>query len=157
MDADIFEKHLKAEIVPANMVRYCPRCNVGMKLEDRLGVVIDVCPKCHGYWFDNNELDKLSGGKALEGMIFTARVLGKALKCPACKEDMHFMTIEGVTIDSCPKCEGVWLDDGELKKLRLALPDKPFQDGKAPYKVKEEKQKGLFHGLKHFFKKDDKK
>ena len=81
------------------MARSCPRCNVGMKMEDRLGVEIDKCQKCLGIWFDNNELDKLSGGKALEGLIFTARVLGKELKCPACATDMQYMTVEDVTID----------------------------------------------------------
>ena len=136
------------------MARSCPRCNVGMKLEDRLGVEVDKCPKCLGIWFDNNELDKLSGGKALEGMIFTARILGKELKCPACGVDMQYMTVEGVTIDHCPKCEGVWLDDGELKKLRLSAPEGQFDKDSAPYKVQEEKPKNVFDHLKKFFSKE---
>jgi Zn-finger nucleic acid-binding protein len=138
------------------MVRNCPRCNVGMKLEDRLGVEIDKCPKCKGMWFDNNELDKLSGGKALEGSIFTARVLGKELKCPACTTDMEYMTVEGVTIDHCPQCEGVWLDDGELKNLRLSMPQQ-HQFGKedAPYAIEEEKPKNVMDHFKKFFHKKE--
>jgi len=137
------------------MSRNCPRCNVGMKLETRLGVEVDKCPECKGIWFDNNELDKLSGGRALEGAIFTARVLGKELKCPACGDiDMHYMTVEGVTIDHCPTCDGVWLDDGELKKLRLAAPERQYGKEDAPYKVKEEKEKTIIDHLKGFFHKD---
>jgi len=126
-----------------------------MKLEDRLGVEIDKCPKCLGIWFDANELDKLSGGKALEGSIFTARVLGKELRCPACNVDMEFMTVENVTIDHCPKCDGVWLDDGELKKLRLAAPERQYGKDNAPYKVQEEKPKTVLDHLKGFFHRKD--
>ena len=36
------------------------------------------------------------------------------LKCPRCKNiDLDPITYRGVTIDKCPSCSGVWLDEGE--------------------------------------------
>jgi len=38
--------------------------------------------------------------------------------CPACKDTVLSMTErQGVEIDFCPKCRGVWLDRGELDKI----------------------------------------
>lgn len=38
--------------------------------------------------------------------------------CPVCSQTTLLMTErQGVEIDYCPKCRGVWLDRGELDKL----------------------------------------
>ena len=44
--------------------------------------------------------------------------------CPVCKVDLRMTDRQGVEIDYCPKCRGVWLDRGELDKLieRSAVP-----------------------------------
>jgi Zn-finger nucleic acid-binding protein len=40
------------------------------------------------------------------------------MKCPVCKEtDLVMTERQGVEIDYCPKCRGVWLDRGELDKI----------------------------------------
>jgi Zn-finger nucleic acid-binding protein len=40
------------------------------------------------------------------------------MKCPACKDVTLAVTErQGVEIDYCPECRGVWLDRGELDKL----------------------------------------
>ena len=40
------------------------------------------------------------------------------MKCPTCTETALVMTDrQGVEIDYCPQCRGVWLDRGELDKL----------------------------------------
>lgn len=40
------------------------------------------------------------------------------MKCPMCKTPELLMTDrEGIEIDYCPTCRGVWLDRGELDKL----------------------------------------
>jgi Zn-finger nucleic acid-binding protein len=42
----------------------------------------------------------------------------KARKCPLCGEtDLVLAERQGVEIDYCPKCRGVWLDRGELDKI----------------------------------------
>lgn len=40
------------------------------------------------------------------------------MKCPVCTAtDLQMTERQGVEIDYCPKCRGVWLDRGELDKL----------------------------------------
>lgn len=40
------------------------------------------------------------------------------MKCPACPDTTLVMSDrQGVEIDYCPTCRGVWLDRGELDKL----------------------------------------
>lgn len=40
------------------------------------------------------------------------------MKCPVCPATDLLMTArEGIEIDYCPKCRGVWLDRGELDHL----------------------------------------
>ena len=47
------------------------------------------------------------------------------MKCPVCENiDLTMADRQGVEIDYCSKCRGVWLDRGELDKLieRAASP-----------------------------------
>ena len=40
------------------------------------------------------------------------------MNCPVCKEtSLVISERQGVEIDYCPKCRGVWLDRGELDKI----------------------------------------
>jgi Zn-finger nucleic acid-binding protein len=40
------------------------------------------------------------------------------VKCPICTDvDLVMTDRQGIEIDYCPKCRGVWLDRGELDKL----------------------------------------
>ena len=39
------------------------------------------------------------------------------MNCPNCNETLVMSERQGVEIDYCPKCRGVWLDRGELDKI----------------------------------------
>lgn len=39
------------------------------------------------------------------------------LPCPVCRVDLVMTDRQGIEIDYCPKCRGVWLDRGELDKI----------------------------------------
>ena len=40
------------------------------------------------------------------------------MKCPICKEvNLVISERQGIEIDYCPECRGVWLDRGELDKI----------------------------------------
>lgn len=39
------------------------------------------------------------------------------MKCPSCNETLLMSDKNGVEIDYCPKCRGIWLDRGELEKI----------------------------------------
>lgn len=37
--------------------------------------------------------------------------------CPLCRTDLMMTDRQGVEVDYCPRCRGVWLDRGELDKI----------------------------------------
>ena len=37
--------------------------------------------------------------------------------CPHCSTKLNVSHRQGVEIDTCPECRGVWLDRGELDKI----------------------------------------
>ncbi len=39
------------------------------------------------------------------------------MKCPIDQTELQMNERQGVEIDYCPKCRGIWLDRGELDKL----------------------------------------
>ena len=39
------------------------------------------------------------------------------MRCPVCNVDLMIADRQGIEIDFCPKCRGVWLDRGELDKI----------------------------------------
>ncbi len=60
------------------------------------------------------------------------------MKCPHCAEATLVMSErQGIEIDYCPQCRGVWLDRGELDKLiersaSVAPPAMAAQPAQAP-------------------------
>ena len=63
-----------------------------------------------------------------------------ALVCPKCHGVMRTYERNGVTIDQCQECRGVFLDRGELDRLidaeeqRYAPPPAPSRDDDRPYR-----------------------
>ena len=45
----------------------------------------------------------------------TTSLLG--LVCPSCRVALTMSERQGIEIDYCPQCRGVWLDRGELDKI----------------------------------------
>ncbi|WP_324741017.1 zf-TFIIB domain-containing protein [Tsuneonella sp. CC-YZS046] len=41
----------------------------------------------------------------------------QGLPCPICQVDLVMSDRQGIEIDYCPQCRGVWLDRGELDKI----------------------------------------
>ncbi len=39
------------------------------------------------------------------------------MKCPNCGATLLMSEKQGVEIDYCPNCRGIWLDKGELEKI----------------------------------------
>lgn len=51
------------------------------------------------------------------------------MKCPICPDsDLAMTSREGIEIDYCPDCRGVWLDRGELDKIIDRSADAPSKD-----------------------------
>jgi len=60
------------------------------------------------------------------------------MPCPVCKVALVMSDRQGVEIDYCPQCRGVWLDRGELDKIieraaaETAPPAPPVQQAPPP-------------------------
>ncbi|MEN3746506.1 zf-TFIIB domain-containing protein [Sphingomonas sp. HF-S3] len=39
------------------------------------------------------------------------------LPCPVCRTNLVMAERQGIEIDHCPNCRGIWLDRGELDKI----------------------------------------
>ena len=110
----------------------CPKCNDIMEGKNIENVEIDVCSKCSGVWFDQDELRKAKDQTEpdLNWMDFEIwkhedrfKFAQKPIKCPKCQIDMVLINYEDteVEIDYCPKCQGTWLDEGEFNNIIDAL------------------------------------
>jgi Zn-finger nucleic acid-binding protein len=65
------------------------------------------------------------------------------LTCPVCQGAMREMNREGILIDVCTQCRGVWLDRGELEKLAAFMPApmearRPVRGAPEPYRDRED-------------------
>ncbi|MCJ8159377.1 zf-TFIIB domain-containing protein [Sphingomonas sp. LaA6.9] len=57
-----------------------------------------------------------------------------AMLCPVCKVGLAMSDRQGIEIDYCPQCRGIWLDRGELDKIieRSAAPAAAPQQAAPP-------------------------
>jgi Zn-finger nucleic acid-binding protein len=64
------------------------------------------------------------------------------MKCPVCKDVTLLMSEKnGIEIDYCPECRGIWLDRGELEKLIERAKDEKYHGGGDSYDRKRYPQK----------------
>lgn len=57
--------------------------------------------------------------------------------CPNCDLELKMSERQGVEIDYCPRCRGIWLDRGELDKII----DRSTSNSKPSSKYEERKYK----------------
>ena len=54
------------------------------------------------------------------------------MKCPTCDVALLMTDRQGIEIDYCPQCRGVWLDRGELDKIIERNVESPGAPASAP-------------------------
>jgi Zn-finger protein len=79
----------------------CQSCGEKTTSEDKDGK--PLCDDCH--------------------QIKQAEATEKIVHCPHDNSKMSKKIVEGITIDKCPKCHGVWLDSDELDKITESIDD----------------------------------
>ncbi|WP_129716157.1 zf-TFIIB domain-containing protein [Pedobacter sp. SYP-B3415] len=79
------------------------------------------------------------------------------MKCPACNETLLMSERNGIEIDYCPNCRGVWLDRGELDKIieRSAVPAAPKAGYEKDYGREEQRSYGHDQHKRPYHKKKD--
>ena len=107
----------------------CPRCKDRELQDHRLEEwEVRVCRACGGLWLGAEAFRKASkkrppaslDPKAVEAdrrAVWEESPLG----CPECRKPMRksqYSYSSGILIDRCEVCGGIWLDRGELGKIR---------------------------------------
>ena len=74
------------------------------------------------------------------------------MNCPVCNVTLAISEKQGIEIDYCPKCRGIWLDRGELDKIiERSATEAPFQSwGNQPYQ-KHSSDYGNHHGNQNYY------
>jgi Zn-finger nucleic acid-binding protein len=111
----------------------CPRCGTPLDCKKRDEIDIDVCPGCGGLWLDRGEFNIITA----ESTVYREEKLKEEYSRPAVTEKIEYIPcvrcgklmirknfgrISGVIIDECGN-HGVWLDSGELEKIRHFILD----------------------------------
>ena len=65
------------------------------------------------------------------------------MKCPNCDVALVLADRQGIEIDYCPQCRGVWLDRGELDKI---IERSSAHEGRK----KRDRDDGDYDDLRHF-------
>lgn len=69
-------------------------------------------------YFHRKNKEALEKMRAKMAVAEEAKAAGiSSMKCPRCDGTLKAVSFEGVEIDTCDKCGGVWLDSGELEQL----------------------------------------
>lgn len=113
-------------IIPGDPV--CPRCKVALEVKRNDDIEIDVCPQCNGLWIDRGEFEVLTAPST----VYREEKLTKEYSRPPLPEEIgyipcvrcgklmvqkNYALISGVITDECGR-HGIWLDSGELEKIR---------------------------------------
>ena len=100
-------------------------------------LVLDLCPRCGGLWFDPGEVQLLRAGSRFalpaptddrhrsqchscgsvvdrDAAACPACDYPNDLRCPKCQKSMERASHESVVLDMCTSCRGVWFDRHEV-------------------------------------------
>jgi len=130
----------------------CPVCLIMMdkaQIQGRAGVLtLDHCNRCGGVWFEKGEMQQLAARTPeslwaeiaprsdtprppchncqtpLDRDAEKCAACGHSnvINCPSCDREMSRVSRNGLVLDVCDKCHGVWFDHKELEAVwRLSL------------------------------------
>ena len=122
----------------------CPVClGVQMVKESsrRRKMTLDLCPRCGGIWFEAGEFRRLRSGPPVDlarsphtgpysGQCHACMAILRRdaeaceacgipnrIDCPQCARPTQRITNDGLTLDVCTTCRGVWFDRHELSAI----------------------------------------
>lgn len=145
-------KQISSNMKEETMSATCPRCSEKMRIIKLNDTELDLCDGCEGVWFDRNELDavlKMGEASASQSTLapsFDAEFERKetpgmgGLKCPRCNSELfryNYMISSGIIIDGCEKGCGIFMDDGEIRKVfRFAVEQEKELDPETEKRMK---------------------
>jgi Zn-finger nucleic acid-binding protein len=121
------------DILEKELLPLCPRCLISLESHTRDGENYNRCPRCSGIWLDHEEFhqatkesdiyrDEDTHKKYFRGPVTDPVEYIPCVRCGKLMNRKNFAHISGVIIDEC-RSHGVWLDAGELEKIRVFIVD----------------------------------
>ncbi len=134
----------------------CPKCEGETKEQAIEKIKVDLCTSCKGQWFGKDEFRKIKDEKEKDLSWMDIDLWESDEKfsiskdkssCPDCGVPLYEVKYgdSNIKVDVCNLCEGIWLDDGEFKKIMNYLKDK------AGDKIMNEYMKTLFEETSEIF------
>lgn len=84
---------------------------------------IDSCPECFGLWFDREELKEFLQRPEMQERLDSPELDPSRMvprhaprQCPNCQLPLVETSLGSVLVDTCARCRGIWLDQGELHR-----------------------------------------
>lgn len=110
------------------MILSCPACTHLLDEKFYGAVTAQVCTiGCGGIWLSPQDVQSMTKTPRIVDRMLAATGSVTPLKhngqrqCPSCHTDLEAWNVKGagseVEIDICPRCQGLWLDQGEVATL----------------------------------------
>ena len=99
------------------MMRLCPRDSTPLVPQAHDGVTYHACGVCRGFLLPLGMVPELVPVLP-QIRHMKAEWPRSSMGCPCCGRTMHLVLHDGIEIDLCHYCTVVWLDHGEIEKLR---------------------------------------
>jgi Zn-finger nucleic acid-binding protein len=106
-------------------IRRCPDDGHPLRTAQPDAVPFAFCEHCLGLWFERDAIERADDARA-DIPQASARWQPTVRRprsriCPVCRDPLAVVSIDGITIDRCHSCGGVWLDPGEYDAARIRL------------------------------------
>lgn len=104
--------------------RVCPRCATTLETYSRpLGAgryaITEMCIECGGLWLEEACLAE-TFPDLVELVRSTDRAAFSQADCPSCRTALRAFVIDGVALDACSRCIGLWVDGHEISDVEIA-------------------------------------
>lgn len=112
MSCPLCPKPLLAAVIEGETVAYCERCRGFLTFLSNFGVIVAKRRATHGP--HEQRFDP-----------FDPAELKRVIHCPICKTKMDthpYMGGGNTVVDTCERCESIWLDAGELAIIERYIP-----------------------------------
>lgn len=100
----------------------CPKCSTELESLKIKGLTIKHCKNCKSMWIKFPTLKKIGDMLDLKCEILnpadmaSVKVKEEPRVCPDCGKAMEKVYFNGIIVDKCSVCNGIWFDNGELSK-----------------------------------------
>jgi len=152
-------KTVKPQIVSAENLGDCPRCQVKLSLLQIEEISLRECAECDGLWSDAATFENICASRESQAAVLSfistkqsAVEIKRSTKisyvpCPDCRQLMNrnnFASSSGAIIDLC-KQHGVWFDAEELPKIIEFVRRGGLDHARQKEKIKLEDEKSRLH------------